>query len=311
MTFEHKSVLLTETVTALVTNPDGIYVDCTMGGAGHGSAIAERLTPNGLYIGLDQDPAAIAAGSERLKEAKCRTSVVRSNFESLPAVLNELNIEQVDGVLFDLGVSSYQLDTAERGFSYMHDAPLDMRMDPALPNSAYDVVNGYSEAELSRIFWEYGEERWGKRIAQFISEARRVKPVETTGELVDIIKRAIPAGARQDGPHPAKRTFQAIRIEVNRELVILQESISAAIDALKPGGRICVITFHSLEDRITKQVFHEAAKKCICPPQFPVCVCHHQARLKIIGKPRTPSPDELTENPRSRSAKLRVGQKLI
>lgn len=310
MNFEHKSVLLEESVNSLVVNPAGIYVDCTLGGAGHGQAIISKLDISGTYIGLDQDPAAIAAGKERLADAKCSVHIMRSNFKQLKEVLQELAIDAVDGVLYDLGVSSYQLDTAERGFSYMQDAPLDMRMDPESVLSAKEVVNEYSAEKLTKIMLDYGEERWAKRIADFIVTERKTKPIISTGDLVDIIKKAIPKGARQDGPHPAKRTFQAIRIEVNRELEILQQSFSDAIDLLKPGGRICIITFHSLEDRIAKQVLQEQAKGCICPPQFPICTCHHQPVIKILGKPRKPSVAELTENPRARSAKLRIGQKL-
>ncbi|MDU2066398.1 MAG: 16S rRNA (cytosine(1402)-N(4))-methyltransferase RsmH, partial [Sporomusaceae bacterium] len=243
-------------------------------------------------------------------KAKCRIELIHSNFQHFKDCLDRAGIDKVDGVLFDLGVSSHQLDTAERGFSYMQDAPLDMRMDPNNPFSAYDVVNRYSEAELTRIIFEYGEERWGKRIVQFILAERALAPIETTGQLVTVIKKAIPAGARQDGPHPAKRTFQAIRIEVNRELVILKNTFLAAIDRLKQGGRLCVITFHSLEDRITKQVLQEQAKGCICPPKFPVCVCGHRPNVKILGKPRVPSSQELEENPRSRSAKLRIAEKI-
>lgn len=310
MIFEHKSVLLEESVNSLVVNPAGIYVDCTLGGAGHGQAIISKLAASGTYIGLDQDPAAIAAGKERLAAAKCGVHIIRSNFEQLKEVLRDLAIDAVDGVLYDLGVSSYQLDTAERGFSYMQDAPLDMRMNPENVLSAKEVVNEYSAEELTEIMHDYGEERWAKRIADFIVTERKTKPIISTGDLVDIVKKAIPKGARQDGPHPAKRTFQAIRIEVNRELEILQQSFSDAIELLKPGGRICIITFHSLEDRIAKQVLQEQAKGCICPPQFPICTCHHQPVIKILGKPRKPSVAELTVNPRARSAKLRIGQKL-
>ncbi|MBU2702996.1 16S rRNA (cytosine1402-N4)-methyltransferase [Sporomusaceae bacterium BoRhaA] len=310
MNFEHKSVLLEESVNNLVVNPAGIYVDCTLGGAGHGQAIVSKLAASGTYIGLDQDPAAIAAGKERLASAKCTVHIIRSNFEQLKEVLQDLAIDAVDGVLYDLGVSSYQLDTAERGFSYMQDAPLDMRMDPRNILSAKEVVNEYSAEKLTKIMYDYGEERWAKRIADFIVAERKTKPIISTGNLVDIVKKAIPKGARQEGPHPAKRTFQAIRIEVNRELAILQQSFSDAIGLLKPGGRICIITFHSLEDRIAKQVLQEQSKGCICPPQFPICTCHHQPVIKILGKPRKPSVVELAENPRARSAKLRIGQKL-
>jgi 16S rRNA (cytosine1402-N4)-methyltransferase len=308
--FEHKSVLLAESINSLITDPAGIYVDCTLGGAGHGLAIVSKLAGSGTYIGLDQDPAAIAAGRERLADAACEVHIVRSNFEKIAQVLQELSISKIDGVLYDLGVSSYQLDTAERGFSYMHDAPLDMRMNPDSKFSAKQIVNEYSEARLIKIIYDYGEERWAKRIAQFIVTERKIEPILTTGRLVEVIKKAIPAGARQDGPHPAKRTFQAIRIEVNQELAILKQSFVDAISLLKPGGRICIITFHSLEDRIAKQVLQEQAKGCICPPKFPICVCHHHPVIKIMGKPCCPSTTEIDENPRARSAKLRVGQKL-
>lgn len=310
MNFEHKSVLLDESVNNLITDQAGIYVDCTLGGAGHGLAIVNKLAAAGTYIGLDQDPAAITAGQERLAAATCNVHIVQSNFENIAAVLQELSISHVDGVLYDLGVSSYQLDNAERGFSYMHDAPLDMRMNPENKFSAKQIVNDYSEERLIKIIYDYGEERWAKRIAQFIVAERKTEPILTTGRLVEVIKKAIPAGARQDGPHPAKRTFQAIRIEVNRELVILKQSFTDAISLLKPGGRICIITFHSLEDRIAKQVLQEHARGCICPPQFPICVCKHYPDVKIMGKPRSPSIAELDENPRARSAKLRVGQKI-
>lgn len=310
MNFEHKSVLLDESVHSLITDPAGIYVDCTLGGAGHGLAIVSKLVASGTYVGLDQDPAAIAAGRQRLAAAACNVHIVRSNFENIAKVLQELSIHKVDGVLYDLGVSSHQLDTAERGFSYMQDAPLDMRMNPENKFSARQVINEYSESQLVKIIYDYGEERWAKRIAKFIVEERKIELILTTGRLVEVIKKAIPSGARQDGPHPAKRTFQAIRIEVNRELAILKQSFADAISLLKPGGRICIITFHSLEDRIAKQILQEQAKGCICPPQFPICVCQHKPVIKIMGKPRSASKSELDENPRARSAKLRVGQKL-
>lgn len=307
MEFHHVSVLRSETIDNLMTDPNGIYVDCTLGGGGHSRALADRLQPGALLIGLDQDADAIAAASARLEGIACRHRLVQRNFSSLSDVLDEMNIDAVDGVMFDLGVSSYQLDTPERGFSYMQDGPLDMRMDRSQNKSAYDVVNTYSEADLYRIIREYGEERWAKRIASFIAAARREKPVERTEELVQIIKHAIPAGARKDGPHPAKRTFQAIRIEVNDELGILRESVEAAAHRLKPGGHICVITFHSLEDRIVKQAFKLMATDCICPPDLPVCVCGHKAILQKKSHVIVPSEAELEQNPRARSAKLRVG----
>ena len=258
MDFHHISVMPEETIAGLITAKDGIYVDCTLGGAGHSSLIAQQLTPEGHLIGIDQDTAAIAAASERLKDYPGRIDRVKSNFSQLDQVLSDLNVPHVDGFLFDLGVSSHQLDTAERGFSYMQDAPLDMRMNQQAQFSAYDVVNTYSLEELNRIFKEYGEERWSKRIAEFIIDARSEKPVETTGQLVDIIKKAVPAAVRNaKGGHPAKRIFQAVRIEVNDELNILEKTFRSAIAHLKPGGRIAIITFHSLEDRIAKNVLKE------------------------------------------------------
>ncbi|HMM20348.1 MAG TPA: 16S rRNA (cytosine(1402)-N(4))-methyltransferase RsmH [Selenomonadales bacterium] len=310
MDFQHTSVLLREAVEALITNPDGIYVDCTLGGGGHSAAITEKLSPKGWLIGVDQDPAAVRAGQARLSDAACQTTFIRSNFQELNAILDELEIDTVDGVLFDLGVSSHQLDVAERGFSYMQDGPLDMRMNPEDPLSALKVVNEYSEERLAGIIFEYGEERWGRRIARAIAAQRSAGPIRTTGELADVIKRAIPAAARREGPHPAKRTFQAIRIEVNNELGILRAAFNGAVDRLKPGGRLCVITFHSLEDRITKQVMQELAKSCTCPREFPVCVCQTKPKVKVLGKPVPPSPAELETNPRSRSAKLRVAEKV-
>lgn len=310
MDFKHETVLLNESVAALVRKADGIYVDCTLGGAGHSQAIAQVLHTTGHLIGIDQDPAAIQTSQERLAGAACRVDVVRANFSQLTAVLDRLEISQVDGFLFDLGVSSHQLDTAERGFSYMQDAPLDMRMNPEGKLSAYTVVNEYGEQELFRVIADYGEERWAKRIARFIIEARKTKELKTTDDLVQVIKAAIPAGARQGGPHPAKRTFQAIRIEVNGELRILRQTLLDAVARLKPGGRVVVITFHSLEDRIAKQVFQELAKGCICPPKLPICVCNHQPEVKVITKGTEPSPEEVERNPRSRSAKLRVAEKL-
>lgn len=307
MNFHHVSVLRQETIDNLVTNPDGIYVDCTLGGGGHTYALAQRLHPDAVIIGLDQDKDAIAAATERLADIPCRHTLVQRNFRFLNEVLDTLGIETVDGIMFDLGVSSYQLDTPERGFSYMQDGPLDMRMDNSRGKSAYDVVNTYGQEELYHIIKEYGEERWAKRIAAFIVEARQERPIERTSELVSIIKKAIPAGARKDGPHPAKRTFQAIRIEVNDELGILHDALEHAAQRLKPGGRICVITFHSLEDRITKKVFKLMATDCICPPDMPVCVCHHKAILKAKRQLIVPSAEELEINPRARSAKLRVG----
>lgn len=311
MEFEHISVLPQEVIAGLNIKPDGIYVDCTLGGAGHASRIAEKLNENGHLIGIDQDDDAIAAATSRLKPYKCKIDIVHSNFKNLEQVLKDLQIEFVDGFLFDLGVSSYQLDEAERGFSYMHDAPLDMRMDKTKEFSAYNVVNEYDEDRLNYIFKTYGEERWSKRIAQFIVQYRREKPIETTGQLVDIIRRAIPAAVRKKATgHPAKRIFQAVRIEVNNELGILEDTFCAAVNHLNSGGRIAVITFHSLEDRITKNVFKEMARGCICPPQLPVCVCHHKAQVKLCGRAVKPSDEEMEKNSRSKSAKLRIAEKL-
>ena len=307
MDFHHVSVLRKETIANLITDTSGVYVDCTLGGGGHSRALADQLTGEATIIGLDQDRDAIAAATERLSDTPCRHILVQRNFRYISEVLDELHIDAVDGIMFDLGVSSYQLDTPDRGFSYMQDGPLDMRMDRSQGRSAYDVVNGYSEADLYRIIKDYGEERWAKRIAEFIVKERQEKPLERTEELVHVIKKAIPAGARKDGPHPAKRTFQAIRIEVNDELGSLKDSLEHAAQRLKRGGRLCVITFHSLEDRIAKQTLRLLATDCICPPDMPVCTCHHQAILKVKRQPILPSPEELDLNPRARSAKLRVG----
>lgn len=311
MEFHHISVMLEETVRGLVTNKEGTYVDCTLGGAGHSHRIAEMLTPAGRIIGIDQDEAAIEAAKKRLSDVKCRVDIVHSNFSQLEAILKSEAAELVDGIVFDLGVSSHQIDTAERGFSYMQDAPLDMRMNPEADFSAYDVVNTYSVTELNRIFHDYGEERWSKRIAEFIVKEREIKPVATTGELVDIICKAVPKAVRQAaGGHPAKRIFQAVRIEVNDELGILENAFRTAVKHLKPGGRIAIITFHSLEDRIAKQTLKQLARGCICPPELPVCVCHHEPEIKILGKPIKASIEELDNNSRSRSAKLRIAEKI-
>lgn len=306
MEFHHISVLLNECIDNLNITPDGIYVDGTMGGGGHSLEIAKRLT-TGRLICIDQDPNAHEAAGKRLAEYKDRITFVRDNFGNIANILDSLGIEKIDGMLLDIGVSSHQLDEAERGFSYQQDAPLDMRMNPDRPFSAYDVVNGYDEDELDRVIFTYGEERWARRIAQFIVKEREAKPIETTGELVDIIKKAVPKGARKDGPHPAKRTFQAIRIEVNGELEVLQRAIDDVAARLAVGGRLCIITFHSLEDRIVKEAFRKQENPCICPPQFPVCVCGKKPLGRVITrKPILPSKEELEENPRSRSAKLRV-----
>ena len=310
MDFHHVSVLLNETLDGLAIRPDGTYVDCTLGGGGHSHAIGERLSTEGMIVGLDQDVAALEAASKRLEDLSCQVKVIKTNFSNLKQALQDAGIHEVDGFVFDLGVSSHQLDTAERGFSYMQDGPLDMRMNQSGTLTAETIVNTYSSEELYRIIWDYGEERWAKRIVQFILEAREEEPITSTSQLVDIIKRAIPAKARQDGPHPAKRTFQALRIEVNQELQILHDAFVDAVSMLKPKGRIAVITFHSLEDRITKQTFKELAQGCTCPPSLPVCVCHNVPKVKAKNKAIEPSQREVEENPRARSAKLRVAVKL-
>ena len=310
MEFKHTSILLAESVEFLITDKNGIYVDCTMGGAGHSSAFAAQLEAGGLLIGIDQDDDAIAAGSERLlNKFTCKTAVAKSNFENFSQVLDSMGINEIDGIFFFFFFSSYQLDTPERGFSYMHDGPLDMRMNKEASLDAEYIVNHYKEEELADIIHRYGEERWSKRIAQFIVAARKEKPLTTTFELVDVIKKAIPKGARLDGPHPAKRTFQAIRIEVNNELGILADTMERAVNRLKSGGRIGVITFHSLEDRIIKQTFAKLAKGCTCPPQLPVCVCGKKPLLRKTGN-IVPSKAEVEENPRSRSARLRYAIKI-
>lgn len=310
MEFKHFSVMLNETVDELNIKDGGIYVDGTMGGGGHSFEILSRNDKISL-IGIDQDKEAIAAASKRLESFYGRFKTVNDNFSNIKEILRKLDIEGIDGVVLDLGVSSYQLDNKERGFSYMQDAPLDMRMNQDGDLSAYDVVNGYGTEELTHIFYEYGEENWSKRIAEFIGERRKKAPVKTTGELVDIIKAAIPQKARMKGSHPAKRVFQAIRIEVNGEIRILKDAIEDFLDVLNSGGRLSVITFHSLEDRIVKNVFSERAKGCICPPEFPVCVCGKKADIKVITrKPILPSEEELNENSRSKSAKLRIAEKI-
>ena len=307
MTFEHKSVLLKETVDSLCIRPDGIYVDGTLGGGGHAFEVCRRLGPGGRLIGIDQDQDAIAAASERLAPFGDRAVIVRSNYRQIHDVLQGLQIGRADGIYLDLGVSSYQLDTAERGFSYREDAPLDMRMDRRNTQTAADLVNGCDESELYRIIRDYGEEKFAKNIAKHIVKARQEKPIETTGELTEIIKAAIPAKMRATGGHPAKRTFQAIRIALNHELEVLDQSIDTMIQLLNPGGRLSIITFHSLEDRIVKNRFRENENPCICPPDFPVCVCGRVSRGRVITrKPILPSEEELEENKRAKSAKLRV-----
>ncbi len=311
MEFKHTSVLLRECVDSLNIKPGGIYVDGTLGGGGHSSAICEKLSASGLLIGIDRDKDALNAAEKRLLPYKCRKLFVQSNYADIKNILRENGIESIDGATLDLGVSSFQLDNKDRGFSYMQKAPLDMRMNRDDSLSAYDVVNGYSEKELAEIIKKYGEEKWSQRIASFIVKARADKPVEDTEELVDIIKRAIPASARREGPHPAKRTFQAIRIEVNDELGQLEKAAEEFCDVLVSGGRFAVITFHSLEDRIIKDTFARRANPCICPKDFPVCVCGRTADIKkVTGKPIVPSPEETEENPRARSAKLRVAEKI-
>ena len=308
--FSHVSVLLYECMEGLDIKPDGIYVDGTAGGGGHSYEIASRLT-TGRLIAIDRDDEAIAAARVRLVPLGERALVVKSNYSDVRNVLSSLGINKIDGMLLDLGVSSYQLDTAERGFSYNADAPLDMRMDTTSPFSAYNVVNEYSFEELKKVIYNYGEERFAPKIASAIVKYREKKPVETTGELVSIIKGAMPAAAREGGHHPAKRTFQAIRIEVNGELAIIEPTIKDAVDLLNPGGRIAIITFHSLEDRIVKQTYADLASGCTCPKNFPVCVCGKKPTVKVISrKPVLPSEEELEVNPRSRSAKLRVAEKI-
>ena len=309
--FKHISVLLDETIEGLDIKPDGIYVDGTMGGAGHGYEVCKRLGPNGRYIGIDRDEAAIAAGKQRLSEFENKVSIVRGNYSSAPEILKELNIDKVDGIMLDLGVSSHQLDVAERGFSYMADAPLDMRMDKRQERTAYDIVNGYSERELARIIREYGEDKFAQNIAKHIVAMRQEKPIETTGELNEAIRAAIPMKIQKTLGHPSKRTFQAIRIELNEELEELRTALESMIDLLKPGGRFCIITFHSLEDRMVKTMFKQEESPCTCPPEFPVCVCGKKPRVKIITKkPILPSETEQEINSRARSAKLRVLERI-
>lgn len=311
MEFQHKSVLLQECIDALNIRPDGIYLDGTLGGAGHSSQIARRLTEGGRLIGVDRDRTALAAAKERLAPYADRVTLVHSNFAEIDAILDPLGIPAVDGMLFDLGVSSPQLDDASRGFSYMADAPLDMRMDKDDALTAGEVVNTWPQGELRRILYDYGEERYAPQIAAAICRAREKAPVETTLELVDIIRSAMPAQALREKQHPAKRSFQAIRIAVNDELGAVSRMMQAAVGRLNPGGRLAVITFHSLEDRIVKSEMQQAARGCTCPPEFPVCVCGKKPLVKLVTrKPIVSGPAELEENPRARSAKLRVAEKL-
>ena len=306
MKFEHKSVLLAETVEYLKVKPGGIYVDGTLGGGGHAEAVCRRLNGFGKYVGIDQDEAAIRAATERLASFGDLVTIVRSNYEYMEFVLGTLGIEAVDGILLDLGVSSYQLDALERGFSYKEDAVLDMRMDQRQAMTAKEIVNGFGEEELFRMIRDYGEDKFARNIAKHIVAARQKKEIGTTGELVEIVKAAIPAKARMTGGHPAKRTFQAIRIELNRELEVLKNSLDGMIGLLKPGGRLCIITFHSLEDRIVKTSFRRNENPCTCPPGFPVCVCGKVSRGKVITKkPVLPSEEELSDNRRAKSARLR------
>ncbi len=308
--FSHKSVLLPECIEGLNIKEDGIYIDGTAGGGGHSYAIASRLT-KGRLIAIDRDDEAVKAAGERLAPLGERAVVRKSNYSDFADVCDALGVAKIDGILLDLGVSSYQLDTAERGFSYNADAPLDMRMDKSNPFRAYDVVNGYSEEKLKKILYEYGEERFAPRIAALIVAERERHPIETTGELVALIKKAMPAAAREGGHHPAKRSFQAIRIEVNGELACIEPTLRRAAERMNPGGRIAVITFHSLEDRIVKQTFASMAEGCTCPKDFPVCVCGKQPQIRVVSKkPILPSEEELENNPRSRSAKLRIAEKL-
>lgn len=310
MEFRHVPVLYQEVMDSLNIRPDGFYVDGTTGGGGHSSGICQRLSEAGTLLAVDRDTAALEASQKRLAEYPCKKIFLHSNYSDVRRI-QEATGRPVDGILLDLGVSSFQLDAAERGFSYMHDAPMDMRMNEEDSLTAYNVVNEYSEGELKRIIKEYGEERWASRIAQFIIRRRAEAPIETTGQLVDVIKAAIPASARRNGPHPAKRTFQAIRIEVNGELDHLKRAVDQLPDLLAPKGRLAIITFHSLEDRIVKEAFAQRLNPCTCPPEFPVCVCGKTPDVKkVTRKPVVPSDEELEVNPRSRSAKLRVIEKL-
>ena len=313
MEFEHKSVLLNECIEGLNIKSNGVYVDGTIGGAGHSSQIYKRLDTDGLLIGLDQDQFAVKTSNDRLTsiESKAKFRIINTNFKNIKSACDSLEVKGVDGILLDLGVSSHQLDEGSRGFSYQHDAPLDMRMDQTADFSAFDIVNNYEESDLYRIIRDYGEDKWASRIAKFIVEARKDGKIDTTYQLVDIIKRAVPAAARRDGPHPAKRTFQAIRIEVNNELGILERTIQDCVDMLNSGGRLCIITFHSLEDRIVKQQFNKQVNPCSCPPAFPKCVCGKEPTAVLVNrKPIVASEQELSDNPRARSAKLRVLQKI-
>lgn len=310
MDFKHVPVLYEECLENLSIKPDGIYVDGTLGGGGHAFGIGSKLNEKGMLIGIDRDTDALNAAGERLKDLKCRTELVHNTYANIKEVLDELGIPGIDGALLDIGVSSFQLDNKDRGFSYMHDAPLDMRMNRDDGFSAYDVVNTYDKKQLQEIIKKYGEEKWASRISDFIVKKRQNGPIETTGQLVEIIKAAIPAAARREGPHPAKRTFQAIRIEVNGELDQIAQAVDEFCDVLLPGGRLCIITFHSLEDRIVKEAFNRRLNPCTCPKEFPVCVCGKVSdAVKVTGKPIVANDEELETNPRARSAKLRVIEK--
>ena len=311
MTFQHYSVLLNETIEQLDIKENGIYVDGTLGGGGHANAVLQRLGDGGRLIGIDQDAAAIQAAGERLAPFGDKVTVVRSNYSAMPQVLEDLGIHGVDGIVLDLGVSSYQLDTVERGFTYREDTVLDMRMDQRQTKTARDIVNDYTETELFHMIRDYGEDKFARNIAKHIVAAREKKPIETTGELNDIIRAAIPAKVGAKGGHPSKKTYQAIRIELNHELDVLKNTLGQMIDLLNDHGRICVITFHSLEDRIVKNIFNTSEKPCTCPPSFPVCVCGKKSKGKVISrKPILPSEEELTVNSRSKSAKLRVFERI-
>lgn len=311
MEFSHVSVLLEETIDSLNIKPDGIYVDGTLGGGGHSLEICKRLGDGGRLIGIDQDMDAIRAATERLKNYSDKVTIVHSNYQNIDSVLRDLSVGGVDGIVLDLGVSSYQLDNADRGFTYREDTPLDMRMDQSQPMTAKNIVNEYSEQELFRVIRDYGEDSFAKNIAKHIVKARQDKPIETTGELNDIIRAAIPARVRQGGGHPSKKTFQAIRIELNRELDVLEQSLDKMIGLLNPGGRLSIITFHSLEDRIVKNIFRKNMNPCICPPEFPVCMCGRVPTGKVITrKPIVPDAEEISNNKRAKSSKLRVFEKI-
>jgi 16S rRNA (cytosine1402-N4)-methyltransferase len=311
LNFEHIPVLLKETLEYLDPQPGGIYVDGTLGGAGHSFEVAKRISPGGTLVGIDQDENALEAAKERLKEFGSSVIVVHDNFRNIKSIISKIGFSEVDGILLDIGVSSHQLDEEERGFSYMNDGPLDMRMDRTKKYTAESIVNDVSEQELARIIKEYGEEKWAVRIAKFIVEERKKQRIDSTLKLVEVIKRAIPAAARREGGHPAKRTFQALRIAVNDELEVLKQALIDGVEVLKPGGRIVVITFHSLEDRIVKTVFNNMEKPCVCPPQIPICVCGKKPILKILTrKPVTANEEELQQNSRAKSAKLRAAARV-